>query len=146
MTLSREIVVLDLTEKDPLANPADLLRPGSEQTGELADTGTYATSSSLGGRQQTGTGSGSGGKPERTTSGTSNCDGSESPEAGKHCISSHTLSLFICSIGLLFILYVWIVACLFARRDSKISHIKQQFYWLIYSKFYSTNTNQSLFI
>lgn len=124
MTLSREIVVLDLTEKDTSSgqsSSAQNLQNTEDQAGELADTGAYTTdrispkSSSIKNEQG-------------YTNDANRNSNSESSTSNKHCISSHSLSIFICSIGLIFILYVWIVACLFARRDSKISHIKQQFY------------------
>lgn len=120
MTLSREIVVLDLTEKDS-TSPTSISESSKDlTTNELSDTGKNPLEkSSLRSFNS---------HQDHKSNHEANLISSENQGTPKHCISSQSLYLYICSIGLVFILYVWIVACLFSRRDSKISHIKQQFY------------------
>lgn len=135
MTLSREIVVLDITEKQQANNnnnnvptsssgssPSEQQQPDA---GELADVGiTHSPlrQTNHGGQSQVDS------SPASSEATNNNHHHNKMSYNNKHCISSQSLSILICSIGLLFILYVWIVACMFARRDTKISHIKQQFY------------------
>jgi len=107
MTLSREIVVLDLKEKDP-TNDFN----GDSQIG----SGNGAQKSPL----RSGSGSGS--------SSTQDFQTSEGDVQAKHCLSSQSIFVLICSIGLFFVLYVCVVAYFFARRDPKISPIKHQYH------------------
>lgn len=121
MTLSREIVVLDLKEKDPNSSTSsgDQATSGSEQqssSGEL-----LAQRSPL--RAQT-----------QQAEPTMPQDYSAGPSSAldltsnKHCLSSQSLFVLICSIGFFFVLYVCVVAYFFARRDPKISPIKHQYH------------------
>lgn len=122
MTLSREIVVLDLKEKDPNAE--------SGQTDAFSPAEASAHKQSPLSRSQSGSLDGlnadymSGSTNSQSTSSTSIAgDGSS-----KHCVSSQNLFVLICSIGLFFVLYVCVVAYFFARRDPKISPIKHQYH------------------
>lgn len=121
MTLSREIVVLDLKEKDP-----------SNDLGQLDNSGSPAAAlSEAAYKQSSPLKSGDGASPDymsstnpQSSSGTTiSGDGSS-----KHCVSSQYLFVLICSIGLFFVLYVCVVAYFFARRDPKISPIKHQYH------------------
>lgn len=104
MTLSREILVLDLKDKESAA-------PGDEQAPEQ-----------VGGAHRS---------PLRSAPdeyGSTNQAQEVDRLANKHCLSSQSLFVLICSIGLFFVLYVCVVAYFFARRDPKISPIKHQFH------------------
>lgn len=111
MTLSREIVVLDLKEKDPsMPDDSSSLTDNDQsssgaQKSPLKSTATNTQDSSS------------------IFSSTTTGDGST-----KHCLSSQSLFVLICSIGLFFVLYVCVVAYFFARRDPKISPIKHQYH------------------
>lgn len=162
MTLSRELVVLDLTEnnnnKDNVPTNSDAPATTTTSTstsansnaspmadgetpGQLSDIGhsvppppssLKAASShstiSISGHEQANNANNQQRDHHQHHSIRSQSRDFNDNLSNKHCLSSQSLSLLICSIGLIFVLYVWLVACMFARRDSKISHIKQQFY------------------
>lgn len=128
MTLSREIVVLDLKEK---------LGDGAGQSG--APGGSHAPS--VGGQNDenllSADGAGSAlklrsaiskGPMDQAEEGDHSASQSPNDKQSLHCLSSQSLLLLICSIGLFFVLYVCLVAYFFARRDPKISAIRHQYH------------------
>lgn len=98
MTLSREILVLDLKEKEPAA-ANDELNNSAEPSGAQKS-------------------------PLRSAEGAQEVD----RLASRHCLSSQSLFVLICSVGCFFVLYVCVVAYFFARRHPKVSPIKHQFH------------------
>lgn len=116
MTLSREIVVLDLKEKEPNST-----NPPSAGDADLADNDLQSGAS---GKAQK--------SPLKATSdptfSSAHLDAHHQSLNSMHCLSSQSLFVLICSIGLFFVLYVCVVAYFFARRDPKISTIKHQFH------------------
>lgn len=115
MTLSREIVVLDLKEKDPsMPDDGSSLTDNDQSSNGAQKSPLKSTTTTTGTRQQ---------DSSSIFSSTTNSDGST-----KHCLTSQSLFVLTCSIGLFFILYVCVVAYFFARRDPKISPIKHQYH------------------
>lgn len=112
MTLSREIVVLDLKDK------AD--GSGSDYASSRDDLSS--TSDSF---VQKAPLKSSGSPLEQ---GADSESPSQSPRPNPYCFSSQSLLWLICSIGLVFVAYVCLVAYFFSRRDTKISVIKHQYH------------------
>lgn len=137
MTLSREIVVLDLKEKTSneqaaldSASNSDLT--SGDQSLLSADSSTVAQKLQRSPRG----GSGGGGRAPNVAASQSMGDDHQGGDAldamdkqpNMHCLSSQSLLLLICSVGLFFVLYVCLVAYFFSRRDPKISVIKHQYH------------------
>ena len=101
MTLSREIVVLDLKEKDPNGNDNGDEAPagGPRSAASSSDSPAYLLT------------------PGNADDGTT-----------KHCLSGRSLFVLTSSMSLFFVFYVCAVAYFFARRDPKISPIKHQYH------------------
>lgn len=113
MTLSREIVVLDLKEKDPsMPDDSSSLTDNDQSSNGAQKSPLKSTTTGI--NQQ---------DPSSIFSSTTNSDGST-----RHCLTSQSLFVLTCSIGLFFVLYVCVVAYFFARRDPKISPIKHQYH------------------
>lgn len=125
MTLSREIVVLDLKEKEPttggdeegLASPGSL--SGGAQKSHLRAHPAAGSSSPRAGPEW---------EQSEQSEQLEQAASGASESQNLHCLSSQSVLALICSIGLLFILYVCAVALFFARRDPKISVIKHQYH------------------
>lgn len=102
MTLSREILVLDLKEKDQgAASVADELNQADPSTAQKSPLRSAELANS----------------PQEV-------DGL----GNRHCLSSQSLFVLICSMSCFFVLYVCVVAYFFARRQPRISPIKHQFH------------------
>lgn len=133
MTLSREILVLDLKDKPAADSAADSSGGQEEAGGSLSLVGdglaqraplrASSTAFSVGQQQVSSEG---GGAP--SPDGAGEPVGASTTGPNLHCLTSHSLLLITCSIGLFFVLYVCLVAYLFARRDAKISVIKHQYH------------------
>lgn len=138
MTLSREIVVLDLKEEP--GEPNSSSSSAAAAAAASASASASAANDSAGDSDQTGqaraTGASGRRLPHRSSlkaatehsgdfSTTTTID---NYAANKHCLSSQSLFVLICSVGLFFVLYVCVVAYFFARRNPKISPIKHQFH------------------
>jgi hypothetical protein len=124
MTLSREIVVLDL--KDKPADAAD-----AQSRDDLASSGDgFVQKSPLKSSQAAADQSLEGGSLSSSTTTNLDSESASSLQAGAnlHCLSSQSLLWLTCSIGLFFVLYVCLVAYFFSRRDTKISVIKHQYH------------------
>lgn len=124
MTLSREIVVLDLKDR---AQDSAAPTSGAQDEGSLeADGG--AQKSPL--RSHQPAASLASHTPDQTEAVASSESLNLALQTGNqmHCLSSQSLLLLICSIGLFFVLYVCVVAYFFARRHPKISVIKHQYH------------------
>ena len=122
MTLSREIVVLDLKDKTD-AND------GSSRDDLSSSSDGFVQKSPLKSPQS----AASANQPDQAQSDgafSNTLDGEFSPQVGSnlHCLSSQSLLWLICSIGLVFIIYVCSVAYFFSRRETKISVIKHQYH------------------
>lgn len=121
MTLSREIVVLDLKDKQP-SDDQQQAADSTTTTNNNNDDSSIGHKSPLRSRHL---------GDEQDSSSSSSSGYSNNDETGKaqlHCVTSRSLLLLICSIGSFFVLYVCLVAYFFARRDSKISVIKHQYH------------------
>ena len=125
MTLSREILVLDLKEKSASADAA----PGDSTTGAQDEANSLSLLSD--GFAQKAPLKSSGWRAAQT-SGEQLAQADGQPAANQpgqlHCLTSQSLLLITCSIGCFFVLYVCLVAYFFARRDAKISVIKHQYH------------------
>jgi len=135
MTLSREIVVLDLKEKAAEGAEKEGATSRKANSDQSMDELNLLAADGLGAAQRLSRSSGSSLGPgdESQASGSqqsgSATSGDDTHSASSlHCLSSQSLLLLICSIGLFFVLYVCLVACFFARRDPKISAIRQQYH------------------
>lgn len=138
MTLSREIVVLDLKEKDQTSRGGnDAAPPGSQDDANQATTPTAngqqaaAQRSSVKSHKQNHNHNHHQHRNHHDQQ--SNLDGDYATTSGdslngRHCLSSQSLFVLICFIGLFFVLYVCLVAYFFSRRDPKISPIKYQYH------------------
>lgn len=123
MTLSREIVVLDLKDKAEVANESG---NGSDNNSDIKGaqksslrSGQLSSSSGLG--DQNGLDSST-----LLSSSSNQFDGLQT--SNMHCVTSQSLLVLTCSIGLFLVLYVCVVAYFFAHRRPKISPIKHQYH------------------
>lgn len=144
MTLSREIVVLDLKEKVEAASGGVARQEALQErsSDDLISTSEgFAQKSPLKARQRSLAAHQQAANQDQASSfsdagagSLSSLMGGEGGESSSpslpnmHCLSSQSLLLLICSIGLFFVLYVCLVAYFFARRDTKISVIKHQYH------------------
>lgn len=126
MTLSREIVVLDLKEKDPGGDFAQADSGGSQSTSSSNDGAVLPGHKQSPLRSPASDAQSADYTSSTNSQSTSNFIGLDM--SSKHCVSSQYLFVLICSIGLFFVLYVCVVAFFFARRDPKISPIKHQYH------------------
>lgn len=123
MTLSREIVVLDLKEQDPSKQQSS-----DKQTAQDSSSATIPKAKSS---------SSSSNRHHHHHKHHNNQQQQQQEEAAllgdeidntRHCLSRQSIFVLFTSIGFFFVLYMCVVACFFARRDSKISPIKHQFH------------------
>lgn len=131
MTLSREIVVLDLKEKSigeqttTAADSQDVDHQSELTNGDsLAQKAPLRSATSKNQRGQSQQDSSSGSFDSAADSISMKPDSTNS----KHCLSSQSVFVLICSIGLFFILNICVVAYFFARRYPIISPIKHQYH------------------
>lgn len=114
MTLSREIVVLDLKDKEASGG------------GEPADEGQPPAGSSS--AQKSPLKSAGSEQAAYFASPTGSGASLENSSTKLHCLTSQSLLVLICSIALFFVFYVCVVAYFFARRHPEISPIKHQYH------------------
>lgn len=125
MTLSRELLVLDLKEKaagEAGAGSGDSTGGAQDELSLVSDG--FVQKAPLRSASQARQSVGS---DETLTMAQTEAQ-QQQQQANLHCLTSHSLLLITGSIGLFFVLYVCLVAHFFARRDAKISVIKHQFH------------------
>lgn len=130
MTLSREIVVLDLKEKDPNAPASE----GDDSSASPSQAGKQAAQKSpLKSAANRPVASSSGNQHHHhhnhhQQQEAASLESVDEFDTTRHCLSRQSIFVLFISIGFFFVLYMCVVACFFARRDSKISPIKHQFH------------------
>ncbi|CAA3006485.1 Hypothetical predicted protein [Olea europaea subsp. europaea] len=137
MTLSREIVVLDLKEKATTGGESGAAADGQQSaTDDLISSGDgFAQKSPLRSAAHQRSLAASNQQLDSESSSLLSGGGADGADSSSltagpnmHCLSSQSLLLVICSIGFFFVAYVCLVAYFFSRRDTKISVIKHQYH------------------